>query len=107
MALLPQLKHPDFLRMLGALDVCLDLWPFGGGFTTYEALVLAATPVVTLPSGVRSGRLTLATLRRLGLHAPVRVCVCIWCWLWVVVLCVRQSVSGGAGAARGSRREWR
>lgn len=75
--LLPRLNHPAFLRMLGALDVCLDLWPFGGGFATYETLVLAATPVVTLPSGVRSGRLTLATLRRLGLADPVRrLCPC-------------------------------
>ena len=68
-----------FVDMLAAVDVVLDPWPFGGGMLTHEAVVLAGTPVVTLPSGTRSGRLSRAILRRLGLDAEVRCgvpCLC-------------------------------
>ena len=64
--------HATFVRLLGAVDVLVDPWPFGGGLLSYEGLALGHTPVVTLPSGVRSGRLTHALLRRMGLDARVR-----------------------------------
>lgn len=68
----PQLPHDEFLLLLTALDVAVDPWPFGGGFTTYETLVHAQTPVVSLPSGIRAGRLTQALLQRMALDTPVR-----------------------------------
>lgn len=68
--------HPDFVRLLGAVDVLVDPWPFGGGLLSYEGLALGHTPVVTLPSGVRSGRLTYALLQRIGLAGTVRAWGC-------------------------------
>ena len=68
---LPRLSHQEYLLLLQSLDVALDTWPFGGGLTSFQLAAVAHTPVVTLPSHMRSGRLTQAMLRRLGCHAEV------------------------------------
>jgi len=88
---LPFVNHTTFHHVLQGLDVLLDPWPFGGGLLSHEAAALAGTPVVTLPSGIRSGRLTYAMLHRMGLAAAVCVCVCVYV---CVCLCVSVCVCG-------------
>jgi len=82
--LVGNMKHSQFSRLLTSLDVVVDTWPFGSGLLSHEALVLCGTPVVCLPSNIRSGRLTLAMLRRLGLASEVgglcdRLGTCVAC----------------------------
>ncbi len=54
--------HADMLRQYGEVDIGLDPFPFSGGLTTCEALVMG-TPVVTLPGRRPVSRQTLAILR--------------------------------------------
>lgn len=61
-----RLSHSEYLTLLALSDVVLDPWPFGGGLSNHEAL-LVGSPIVTLPSHVRSGRLTAGMLTRFGL----------------------------------------
>jgi protein O-GlcNAc transferase len=63
---LPRLARDDFRSLVATCDVLLDPLHFGGGHTSYEAFALGA-PVVTLPSRLLRGRLTLAQLRQMGM----------------------------------------
>jgi predicted O-linked N-acetylglucosamine transferase (SPINDLY family) len=54
-----------FLGLLSVCDVMLDPLHFGGGNTSYQALA-CGLPVVTLPSGLMRGRVTLGLYRQMG-----------------------------------------
>ena len=58
-------SHEDFLALLAAVDVSLDIPQFNGGNTTIEALTVG-TPVVTLPTALARGRLCAAIHRHMG-----------------------------------------
>lgn len=62
---LPKLSHDDFLSFNALVDVLLDPTPFGGGNTSYEAFALG-TPVVTWPTQMLRGRITLALYKKMG-----------------------------------------
>jgi predicted O-linked N-acetylglucosamine transferase (SPINDLY family) len=55
----------DFLRLSSRMDVMLDPLHFSGGRTSYEALAMGV-PVVTLPSQLLRGRITLGVYRAMG-----------------------------------------
>ena len=61
-----RLSYEKFLALTALCDVMLDPIHFGGGNTTYEALALGV-PVITLPSKLLRGRLTLAMYRMMGM----------------------------------------
>ncbi|MEM7204681.1 MAG: hypothetical protein AAF628_30770 [Planctomycetota bacterium] len=63
---LPPMPRQRYLALLAAGDVMLDPIHFGGGHTTLEALAMG-TPVITWPSRLLRGRLTLSWYRALGL----------------------------------------
>jgi predicted O-linked N-acetylglucosamine transferase (SPINDLY family) len=54
------------MRILGAADVVLDSFHFGGGITAFEALG-AGCPVVTLPPQFARGRSSLAAYLKMGI----------------------------------------
>lgn len=54
-----------FVRLLETATVLLDTRPFGGGYTTYQALALGV-PVVTWPGEFLRGRVTFGCYRQLG-----------------------------------------
>jgi predicted O-linked N-acetylglucosamine transferase (SPINDLY family) len=62
---LPRQTSDNFLRLASLMDVMLDPLHFSGGRTSYEALALGV-PVVTLPSGLLRGRITLGVYRAMG-----------------------------------------
>ena len=62
---LPRQTDQDYLRLCSLMDVMLDPIHFSGGRTSYEALALGV-PVVTLPSGLLRGRITLGIYRAMG-----------------------------------------
>ena len=64
-AWVPRVDAVGFLDLLACADVLLDTRPFGGGFTTYQALALG-TPVVTWPGEFLRGRVTLGCYRQMG-----------------------------------------
>ena len=66
----PRQEYQDFLALTAACDVMLDPIHFGGGNTTYEALALGV-PVVTMPSRLMRGRLTLAMYEAMGMKACI------------------------------------
>jgi predicted O-linked N-acetylglucosamine transferase (SPINDLY family) len=68
--LMPFVARDAFQAFLGLVDVLLDPLHFGGGQTTLEAIA-AGTPVVTLPSAYRRGRLSLAYLSQAGVPDTV------------------------------------
>ena len=55
----------DFLALMAAVDVSLDIPQFNGGNTTIEALTVG-TPVVTLPTALARGRLCAAIHKHMG-----------------------------------------
>lgn len=59
--LLPKMSHDNYVQWLALSDVVMDLWPYGGCTTSFEAL-LSGTPVVSLPSLQLRGRFTMAML---------------------------------------------
>jgi len=61
----PRQSADDFLRLSSLMDVMLDPQHFSGGRTSYEALALGV-PVITLPSGLLRGRITLGIYRAMG-----------------------------------------
>ncbi len=65
-----QQSQEDFLALLAAVDVSLDIPQFNGGNTTIEALT-AGTPVVTMPTGLARGRLCSAIYK----HMKVEDCI--------------------------------
>lgn len=62
---LPRQTPEGFLRLSSLMDVMLDPLHFSGGRTSYEALAMGV-PVVTLPSGLLRGRITLGVYRAMG-----------------------------------------
>lgn len=62
--------HSAFMALLATADVALDPLVFGGGNSTYETLAVG-TPVVTLPSKLLRGRITLALYRKMGFEELV------------------------------------
>jgi protein O-GlcNAc transferase len=66
----PRQSYEDFLDLTAACDVMLDPIHFGGGNTTYESLAFGV-PVITLPSKLMRGRLTLAMYRMMGMEECV------------------------------------
>lgn len=62
---IPRQSVADFLGLIALADVVVDTPLFCGGLSSMEALALG-TPVVTLPSEFRRGRLTHAMYRQMG-----------------------------------------
>ena len=62
---LPQLPHPDYLRVNRVCDAMLDTLHWSGGNTSLDALA-CGLPVVTLPGALMRGRQSAGMLRVLG-----------------------------------------
>ena len=65
-----QQSQKDFLALLAAVDVSLDIPQFNGGNTTIEALTVG-TPVVTMPTELARGRVGSAIYK----HIKVTDCI--------------------------------
>lgn len=61
---IPRVDPVAFVRLLETATVLLDTRPFGGGYTTYQALSLGV-PVVTWPGEFLRGRVTLGCYRQM------------------------------------------
>jgi protein O-GlcNAc transferase len=61
----PRVDPQNFVRLLETASVLLDTRPFGGGYTTYQALALGV-PVVTWPGEFLRGRVTHGCYLQMG-----------------------------------------
>lgn len=68
--LLPRLPLDRYLGVMREADVVLDTIHFNGGNTTMQSLVLGQ-PIVTLPTDMMRGRVTLAPLTQMGMRAEL------------------------------------
>ena len=63
----PSVSKAEFLQLLGAADLIIDPFHFGGCNTSCEALALGV-PIVTLPAEQLPGRFTLGLYREMALE---------------------------------------
>jgi predicted O-linked N-acetylglucosamine transferase (SPINDLY family) len=68
--ILPRVTRADFLRLVRAADVLLDVPQWSGGKTSLEGFAMG-TPIVHWPGEFMRGRHTLAFLCRMGITATV------------------------------------
>lgn len=67
---LPQCSRAEFIRILAAADLMLDIPQFNGGNTTLDGLS-AGTPIVTLEGPRLLNRMTSGLLRRIGVEETI------------------------------------
>ena len=58
-------NHVEFLEQYSAVDIILDTWPYSGGLTTCESLMMGV-PVITLTGDRFCGRHATAHVRAAG-----------------------------------------